>query len=85
MQRLRDTAFLREKVTMNDCGVITIPVRLRKAFGLKPHAEFIAESVAEGILLRPSISIPIEIYTEERMAGFAHDDEAIDRLLPPLP
>ena len=85
MQNFCYTAFVREKVTINDRGVITIPVRLREAFGLKPNDELIAESVTEGILLRPSISIPIEIYTEERIAEFAHDDEAIGRLMPPSP
>ncbi len=83
MQKYCSTECMREKVTINDRGVITIPVRLREAFGLKPDDELIAESVVEGILLRPSISVPVEMYTEGRIAEFASDEEALGKLLPP--
>lgn len=81
MQSYCYAAFMADKVTINDRGVITIPARLREAFGLKPNDELIVEPVVEGILLRPSVSVPIEIYTEERIAEFASDDEAIRGLL----
>ncbi len=68
---------MQSKVTINDRGVITIPVALRQAFGLKPHDELILEDTEQGILLRPALSVPIEIYTEDRIAEFASDEEAI--------
>ena len=71
------TEIMLSKVTINDRGVITIPAALRQAFGLKPHDELILEETEHGILLRPAISVPIEIYTEDRVAEFASDDEAI--------
>ena len=40
-------------------------------------------SSGRGILLRPSISVPIEIYTEERIAEFASDEEELAKLYPP--
>lgn len=70
------------KVTLNDRGVITIPAPLREAYGLKANDELILENTEAGILLRPSISVPIEIYTEARIAEFARDEAAIGRLLP---
>jgi antitoxin PrlF len=73
---------MKERLTINSRGVITIPAKLREAFGLKANDELIAETVSEGILLRPSVSIPIELYSEERIAEFTADDEAIGRLLP---
>ncbi len=71
-----------DKVTMNSRGGITIPARLREAFGLEPNDEFLVEPVVEGILLRPSVSVPIEFYTEERIAEFASDEEPLGGGLP---
>jgi AbrB family looped-hinge helix DNA binding protein len=66
---------------MNSRGVITIPIRLREAFGLKADDELIIESSAEGILLRPSMSMPIELYSKARIAEFAAEDAAIGIVL----
>lgn len=70
------------KVTLSDRGVITIPASLRQAYGLKANDELILEGTEAGILLRPSISVPIEIYTEARIAEFARDEAGIGKLLP---
>lgn len=70
------------KVTLSERGVITIPASLRQAYGLKANDELILEGTEAGILLRPSISVPIEIYTEARIAEFARDEAAIGKLLP---
>ena len=75
---------MKERVTINDRGVVTIPAALRRAFDLKAGEELIAEKTSEGILLRPSVSVPIEIYTEERIAEFASDEEELTKLYPPL-
>ena len=71
-----------ERITITDRGVVTIPAALRRAFGLQAGTELIAEQTPEGILLRPSVSVPIEIYTEERIEEFASDEAALDELLP---
>lgn len=73
---------MQSKVTLNERGVITIPAQLRQAYGLKANDELILEDTEAGILLRPSISVPIEIYTEERIAEFSRDEAAIGKLLP---
>ena len=70
------------KVTMNERGVITIPAALRKELGLAANDELFVERSPEGILLRPAISVPIELYSEERIAEFARDEEAIGQHLP---
>ena len=69
---------------MNERGTITIPAALRKSFGLKSHERLIIEDTEEGLLLRPSVSVPIEIYTEERIKEFAKDEKAIADILPEL-
>jgi antitoxin PrlF len=73
---------MRTKVTINERGVITIPAPLRQAFGLKANDELIIEETDQGLLLRPSVSVPIELYSEERIAEFASDEEAVGELLP---
>lgn len=75
---------MKERITINDRGVVTIPAGLRRAFGLTAGEELIAEETAEGILLRPSVSVPIEIYSEERIAEFVSDEKQIEKLLPEI-
>lgn len=73
---------MKERVTITERGVITIPAALRRAFGLMAGMELIAEDTPEGILLRPAVSVPLEIYTEERIAEFVSDEDEIAKLLP---
>lgn len=73
---------MRAKVKINERGVVTIPVAFREAFGLDADDELIVEETEAGILLRPAVSVPIELYTEERISEFAEDEDSIARLLP---
>ena len=51
-------------------GAIVVPARLRRKFGIEEGGLVVAEERAEGILIRPAVAIPIEIYTPERRAEF---------------
>jgi len=51
-------------------GTVVIPARLRKRFGMKEGTIVIAEECAEGVLLRPAVAVPVEIYSDERVAEF---------------
>lgn len=51
-------------------GVIVIPSRLRKRFGLEEGSTVLAEEREDGILLRPASVVPMEIYSPERIAEF---------------
>ena len=57
-------------LTMNSRGVVTLPAKLRQAMGLKADYQLIAEMTSEGLLLRPAVTLPIEIYTDERIREF---------------
>jgi antitoxin PrlF len=70
------------KTTVNDRGVITIPAALRQSLGLKANDELILEDTGDGILLRPALSVPLEVYTEERIREFGRDDSAVGAYLP---
>lgn len=61
---------MRAVITVTERGVITLPARLRKELGLKPDDLLIAETTAEGLLLRPAVTLPIEIYTADREREF---------------
>ena len=74
---------MRNKVTINERGVLTIPARMREAFGIKANDELIIEDTEQGLLLRPAVSVPVELYTEDRIKEFASDEDAIGKLLPP--
>lgn len=73
---------MQAKATINDRGVITIPAAMRQALGLKPNDEVLIEQTEQGLLIRPALSVPLEIYTEKRIAEFSSDDKAIGKLLP---
>jgi len=51
-------------------GTFVIPARLRKRFRLEEGSLVMAEEREDGILIRPAVVLPVEIYTEERIAEF---------------
>jgi len=51
-------------------GTVVVPARLRRKFGIKEGSLVIAEEREDGILIRPAVAYPIEIYTPERKAEF---------------
>jgi bifunctional DNA-binding transcriptional regulator/antitoxin component of YhaV-PrlF toxin-antitoxin module len=51
-------------------GAFTIPAVLRKRYGMTDGSLIIAEERADGILLRPAVATPVEIYSNERTAEF---------------
>ncbi len=66
-------------------GTFVIPAKLRRIFGIREGSEVIAEETPEGILIRPAITVPLEIYGPERKAEFllsnAVDDADYQRAL----
>ena len=74
---------MQSKVIINERGSLTIPAKMRKTFGIKANDELIIEDTEQGLLLRPAFSVPVEIYSEDRIKEFASDEGAIGRLLPP--
>ena len=64
---------MKATLTITSRGVITLPAKLREALGLKADDQLIAETTPEGLLLRPAVTLPIELYTPERQREF---DEA---------
>ncbi len=61
---------MKATVTITSRGVVTLPARLRQALGLKADDQLIAETTPEGLLLRPAVTLPVELYTPEREREF---------------
>lgn len=73
---------MKANVTITSRGVITLPAKLRQALGLKAEDHLIAETTPEGLLLRPAMTLPIEIYSAERVREFdAAEQELADYLV----
>jgi len=70
-------------VTINSRGVITLPAKLRQALGLKSDDQLIAETTPEGLLLRPAVTLPIEVYTPEREREFDEAETELAAVLAP--
>lgn len=51
-------------------GTLVIPAKLRQRFALREGDLLVTEEREDGILLRPAVAVPVEIYTPERKAEF---------------
>jgi AbrB family looped-hinge helix DNA binding protein len=51
-------------------GTVVIPAALRRRYGIEEGSFVIAEPRDNGVLIRPAVVLPVEIYTPERKAQF---------------
>lgn len=72
---------MKATLTMTSRGVVTLPAKLRQALGLKADDQLIAETTPEGLLLRPSVTLPVEMYSEKRVREFDESEADLDKLL----
>jgi AbrB family looped-hinge helix DNA binding protein len=68
-------------LTVTSRGVVTLPARLRKVLGLRGNDQLIAETTPEGLLLRPAVTLPVEMYTEERIREFEESEKELEEFL----
>jgi len=69
-------------LTINNRGVVTLPAKLRHALGLKANDQLIAETTPQGLLLRPAVTLPLELYTPERLQEFDAAEQELAAVLP---
>jgi len=72
---------MKTTLTVTRRGVVTLPAKLRQALGIKVDDQLIAEATPEGLLLRPAVTLPIEIYTEKRIREFDEGEARLERVL----
>jgi len=68
-------------ITVTARGVVTLPAGLRQALGIKADDTLIAETTPEGLLLRPAVTLPVEIYTDRRVREFDESEEELARAM----
>jgi AbrB family looped-hinge helix DNA binding protein len=68
-------------IQINSRGTLTIPKALRKNLGLDKGGIVHAENTKDGIMLRPTVTFPIEIYTDDRVKEFDESDSELESLL----
>lgn len=70
-------------LSVSSRGLITLPAKFRQAAGIRPADNLIAETTSEGILLRPAVTLPVEMYTEGRIAEFDRAEAELAEILAP--
>ena len=76
-------AAMKAALTLSSRGTLTLPAKLRQSLGLKADDQLIAATVPEGLLLRPAVTLPVEIYTERRIAEFDASEAELAGVLAP--
>ena len=72
---------MKTTLTLTSRGVVTLPAKLRRALGLRADDQLIAETTPEGLLLRPAVTLPIEIYSEKRIREFDEAEAELAKVL----
>lgn len=72
---------MKATLTVTSRGVVTLPAKLREALGLKADDQLIAETTPEGLLLRPAVTLPVEIYSAGRIREFDAAEADLEKLL----
>jgi antitoxin PrlF len=72
---------MRATLTLTNRGVVTLPAKLRRALGLRADDQLIAETTPEGLLLRPAVTLPVEIYSEKRIREFDAAEAQLAKVL----
>jgi AbrB family looped-hinge helix DNA binding protein len=75
------TAAMKTTLTVTARGVVTLPAKLRRALGIKADDLLIAETTPEGLLLRPAVTLPIEMYSEKRVREFDQAEAELEKVL----
>jgi antitoxin PrlF len=72
---------MKATVIITSRGVITLPAKLRQALGLKAEDHLIAEATPDGLLLRPAVTLPVEIYAPAREREFDAEEAELATFL----
>ncbi len=74
---------MKTALTITSRGVVTLPAKLRREMGLKADDQLIAETTPDGLLLRPAVTLPVEIYSDARIREFDQSEAELSQALAP--
>ncbi len=72
---------MKATLTVTSRGVVTLPAKLRQSLGIKADDQLIAETTPEGLLLRPAVTLPVEMYSDARVAEFDREERELEKLM----
>ena len=72
---------MKTTLTVTSRGVVTLPAKLRQSLGIKADDQLIAETTPEGLLLRPAVTLPVEIYSDKRIREFDQAEAELAKVL----
>jgi len=72
---------MKTTLTVSSRGAVTLPAKFRNALGISANDQVIAEVTPEGILLRPSVKLPIEMYGAARVREFDNTEANLAAVL----
>ncbi|MGA1137557.1 MAG: AbrB/MazE/SpoVT family DNA-binding domain-containing protein [bacterium] len=72
---------MKSTITVSGRGLISLPAAMRKEYGIKAQDNLIAETTSEGILLRPAVTLPVEIYTSDRIQEFDDSELELEKIM----
>lgn len=62
-------------ININQRGTVTLPKDIRQKFGLEQGGQVVVENTAEGVLLKPGVTFPVETYSKDRLKQFEQTNE----------
>jgi AbrB family looped-hinge helix DNA binding protein len=62
-------------ISVNERGSLTLPKDIRLKYGLDAGGQVVIDDTLEGIILKPSATFPVEIYSEKRLKEFEESNE----------
>lgn len=65
-----EEGIIMETVHVRAKGIIVLPMRIRKKYGIEEGSLLILDETKDGFVLRPAMAIPVQKYTAEQRAEF---------------
>lgn len=65
---------MRETVIVSNRGQLTLPASLRRKFGLQQGGPVIFEDRDGEIVLKPAVTLEVELYSDAQIAAWDQDD-----------
>jgi antitoxin component of MazEF toxin-antitoxin module len=68
-------------IQINKRGNLSLPKQLMRMLGVKKGGAVLAEPSDQGIVLKPAVAFPVEMYSDSRMAEFNKAEADLKRHL----
>ena len=60
---------------INGRSTLILPKALRKRLGIQTCGQVVVEETRKGLLFRPGVTVPVEVYSAQQLAEFERRNE----------